>query len=175
MRYFRKMIGERLYLSPVNADDAESYIKWMNEKFVATHFGQYVNVVSSKNEMKWLFEPGSDVQRYAMVLLDGDIMIGCISLQNINHLNRNAFLGIFIGEEEYRSKGYGAEAIRLLLEYGFKTLNLHNIMLSVTEDNKAGITCYKKAGFREIGRRREWIYRNGKYIDVIYMDILESE
>lgn len=175
MRYFRKIIGERLYLSPVNSDDAENYIKWMNDKAVACNFGQYSWVVSSKSELKWLYEPGSDVHRYAMVLLDGDVMIGTISLQNIDHLNRNAFLGIFIGEEEHRSKGYGAEAIRLILDYGFKTMNLNNIMLSVDADNSAGITCYKKVGFREAGRRREWKFKDGKYIDRIYMDILARE
>jgi RimJ/RimL family protein N-acetyltransferase len=86
-----------------------------------------------------------------------------------------AFIGIFIGEDEQRSKGYGAEAIRLILGYGFKTMNLNNIMLSVHEDNYAGIACYKKAGFREAGRRREWVFKDGKYIDVIYMDILARE
>ena len=120
MRYFRKIIGERLYLSPVNTGDAEKYIKWMNDKAVASNFGQYSCMVSSINELKWLFEPGSDVHRYAMALLEGDVMIGCISLQNIDHRSRNAFLGIFIGEDEHRSKGYGAEAIRLILDYGFK-------------------------------------------------------
>lgn len=175
MRYFRKIIGQRLYLSPVNPDDAETYLKWMNDKAVAGNFGQYHWIVSSKNEMKWLFEPASDTHRYAMVLLNADVMIGCISLQNIDHRSRNAFMGIFIGEEEHRSKGYGAEAIRLILEYGFQTMNLHNIMLSVDADNHAGISCYKKVGFRECGRRREWIFKDGKYIDKIYMDILESE
>jgi len=48
-------------------------------------------------------------------------------------------------------------------------------MLSVHADNYAGISCYKKVGFREAGRRRDWIFKNGKYIDCIYMDILESE
>ena len=175
MRYFRKMVGERLYLSPLNTDDAEIYIKWMNDKVVAGNFGQYPWVVSSKSEMQWLYESESDVQRYAIVLLDGDVMIGCISLQNIDHLNRNAFLGIFIGEEEQRSKGYGAEAIRLILDYGFNTLNLNNIMLSVDADNDAGISCYKKTGFREAGIRREWKYKDGKYIDKIYMEILARE
>jgi len=47
--------------------------------------------------------------------------------------------------------------------------------LSVDADNQAGISCYKKVGFRECGRRREWIFKDGKYIDKIYMDILESE
>ena len=174
MRYFRKIVGERLYLSPVNIDDAELYIKWMNET-VSKSFGQYHLIVASKADLKWLFEPPTDMQRYAMVLIDGDIMIGSISIHNIDHLNRNAFLGIFIGEEEYRCKGYGAEAIRLILDYGFNTLNLHNIMLSVKADNVEGIACYKKVGFRESGRRREWVFKDGKYIDVLYMDILASE
>jgi len=175
MRYFRKIIGRRLYLSPLNADDAENYIKWMNDGDVAVNFGQYSSAVSSKNDLKWLYEPGDDVQRYAMVLLDGDVLIGAISLQNIDHLHRNAFLGIFIGDKEHRNKGYGAEAIRLVLDYGFKTLNLNNIMLSVHADNSAAIACYKKAGFREAGRRREWIFKDGKYFDKIYMDILARE
>ena len=175
MPYFRKMVGERLYLSPVNTEDADTYIKWMNDKSVANNFDQYPRMVSSKSDMKWLFEPGNDMHRYAIVLLDSDVMIGSISLHNIDHLNRNAFIGIFIGEEEHRGKGNGTEAIRLILDYGFNTLNLHNIMLSVSADNRAGIACYKKAGFRETGRRREWKFKDGKYTDVIYMDILENE
>ena len=174
MKYYKKIVGERMYLSPVSADDADIYIRWMNET-VARNFGQYSLVVSSKNDLKWLYEPPSDMQRYAMVLLDGDVMIGSISIHNIDHLNRNAFIGIFIGEEEHRNKGYGAEAIQLILAYGFKTLNLHNVMLSVHEDNIEGIACYKKIGFREVGRRREWLFKNGKYIDIIYMDMLECE
>jgi RimJ/RimL family protein N-acetyltransferase len=175
MKYYKKMVGNRLYLSPINADDAENYIKWMNDEAVTKNFAQYSSVVSSKSELKWLFEPGSGVQRYAMVLLDGDKLIGSISLHDINPLNRTAFFGIFIGEEEHRSKGYGAEAIRLILNYGFKTMNLNNIMLSVHADNVAGISCYKKVGFREAGRRREWVFKDGKYVDVIYMDLLARE
>ena len=175
MRYFRKMVGDRLYLSPVNRDDAPLFIEWLNDKAVANPFSTYSHMVGSETDLKWLLEPDSDTQRYAMVLLDGDIMIGCVSLQNIDQLNRNAFLGIFIGEAEHRSKGYGAEAIRLLLDYGFNTINLHNIMLSVKADNAAGIACYQKVGFQEVGRRREWIFKNGHYVDNIYMDILDRE
>ena len=175
MRYFRKIVGERLYLSPLSTDDSDAYIKWMNDEVVAGHFNHYPYLVSSINELKWLYEPAHDIQRYAMVLLDNDILIGCISLQNIDHLNRNAFIGIFIGEEEHRNKGYGTEAFRLILNYRFKTMNLNNIMLSVNADNYAGIACYKKVGFREAGRRREWVFKGGKYLDKIYMDILARE
>jgi RimJ/RimL family protein N-acetyltransferase len=169
------MTGERLYLSPVNEGDTETYVKWMNDEAVAVHFGQYPYTVSSKNELKWLFEPDEGIQRYAIVLLDGDVMIGVVSLQNIDHRNRNAFIGIFIGEAEDRNRGYGAEAVRLILNYGFSTHNLNNIMLSVHADNHAAIACYKKAGFRESGRRSEWVFKDGRYIDKIYMEMLVRE
>jgi len=105
----------------------------------------------------------------------GDQLIGSISIHNIDHLNRNAFLGIFIGDEEHRGKGYGAEAVRLLLEYSFKSLNLHNIMLTVHADNFAAIACYKKFGFQEVGRLPEWVYKNGKYVDKLYMGIKRAD
>jgi len=176
MGYFRKIVGERLYLSPFDTDDIEIYTKWaewMNNKTVADTYGGYFNLVSVANAKKTLGELQG--YRFAIVLLDGDVLIGHVSLHDINHLNRHAFLGIFIGDEAHRRKGYGSEAIRLALDYGFKTLNLHNIMLSVHADNHAAIACYKKVGFQDAGRRREWIFKDGKYHDVIYMDILESE
>ena len=177
MPYFRKIVGERLYLSPVsiNDDDANKYLKWMNDKTVAVDFGQYHRVVSSKSDIKWIYETPSDMQRYAMVLLEGDVLIGSISIHNIDHLNKNAFIGIFIGEEAHRCKGYGAEAIRLLLEYGIKTLNLHNIMLTVHADNYAAIACYKKVGFREVGRLPEWVFKDGQYVDKLYMSLFARE
>lgn len=176
MRYYRKIVGERLYLSPFNADDAEicaRWAEWMNVKSVAEYYGGYHNLVSLESAKKTLAELAG--YRFAIVRLDGDVLMGHISLHDINHLSRNAFLGIFIGEENCRGKGYGAEAIRLALNYGFKTLNLHNIMLSVQADNVAGIACYKKVGFREAGRRRDWVFKDGKYIDNIYMDMLAEE
>jgi len=176
MRFFRKIVGERLYLSPFDADDMETCAKWaewMNERTVVDTFYNYHNLVSLSGAKKIIGELQG--YRFDMVLLDGDLLIGHISLHDIDHLNRHAFLGIFIGADEYRSKGYGAEAIRLILEYGFRTLNLRNIMLSVHADNHAGISCFKKAGFREAGRRRGWLFKNGNYIDVIYMDLLAHE
>lgn len=177
MHYFQKIVGERLYLSPISAndDDTEKYIRWMNNKPVAINFGQYNRVVASKNDLQWLYEPPNDMQRYAIVLMEGDVLLGSISIHNIDHLNRNAFIGIFIGEEKHRGKGYGAEAIRLILAYGFKTLNLRNIMLTVHADNYAGIACYKKVGFREVGRLPEWIFKDGQYIDKLYMGVSVRE
>lgn len=176
MKYYKKFIGEHLYLSPVNSEEVDAYWKWMNEdKTLAVNFGLYAQPVSSKSDLKWLYEPPKDMHRFGIVLLDNDTLIGGISLHNIDHLNRNAYIGIFIGGEEQRGKGYGAEAIRLILNYGFKTLNLHSINLTVHADNYAGISCYKKLGFLEVGRLPEVLFIDGKYTDKIYMSMLEHE
>ena len=176
MNYFRKIVGKRLYLSPFDAEDTNihyKWAKWMNDREISDTFDGHKNHTSLSGAKKFVQELKG--HRFSILLLDGDILIGQISLHNIDHLNRNAFLGIVIGETEYHGKGYGTEAARLVLEYGFNTLNLNNIMLSVHEDNHAGIACYKKLGFKESGRRREWFFKNGRYIDVIYMDILARE
>ena len=175
MHYFRKMIGPLVYLSPMNANDTEIYTKWLNDEAVAANIGQYRKVVSLVTEQKYLENAAAGGQNYAIVLLDGDKLIGNISLFDESAIDRTATLGLFIGDGENRGKGYGAEAIRLLLDYGFNTLNLVNVMLTVHSDNPRAIACYKKAGFLEIGRRRNAVYAAGRTVDLIYMDILKDD
>ena len=174
MRYFKKITGERIYLSPMNKDDAEIYTKWMNDAEVSVNLGQYTKMITLNSEQKNLESMTSDGQNFAIILND-DTLIGNISLFEIDNISRKATVGLFIGEKENRGKGYGTEALRLILNYGFKMLNLHNIMLLVHSDNEQGIACYKKAGFREFGRQREAKFKNGHYFDVVYMDILHTE
>jgi len=176
MRYFRKIVGERLYLSPFDTEDTDIHSKWaewMNDRVVYDTFGgpsEHTTLTSAKKTVQEL-----SGHRFFIVLMDGDALIGQISLHNIDHLNRHAFMGIMIGEAQHHGKGYGTEAVRMILNYGFNTLNLHSIMLSVHEDNYAGRACYKKVGFKESGRRREWLFKYGKYVDVLYMDMLSHE
>ena len=86
-----------------------------------------------------------------------------------------AEVGLFIGDEENRNKGYGAEALNLLLDYCFDYLNVNNVMLKVFSFNERAINCYRKLGFKEIGRRRQSYYLKGKFYDQVFMDILKSE
>ena len=176
MTYFKKITGQRLYLSPFNPSDPEIHAKWanwMNNRAVSDTFGGHQNMVSLATAKKAVEELSG--YRFDIVLRDSDDLIGHISLHDIDHLHRHAFMGIVIGEDEHRGRGYGTEAARLILDYGFNTLNLHNIMLSVHADNHAGISSFKKAGFKDAGRRRDWIFKNGEYHDVLYMDILATE
>jgi len=176
MAYYRKIVGKRLYLSPFDAEDTESAAKWaewMNDPVVADNYGGPHNLVTPSSAKKAFAEFTGC--RFDIVLADGNVRIGHISLHNIDHLNRNAFLGIVIGEAAHRGKGYGTEAVRLALGYGFKTLNLHSVALTVLGSMPDAIACYKKAGFCEAGKLREWAYRNGRYLDKLYMDILARE
>ena len=102
-------------------------------------------------------------------------VIGRCMLFAIDQVDRAAKLGIAIGDKRYWDKGYGQEATELLLDYGFNLLNLHNIMLGVYSFNQRAISCYRKIGFKEIGRRREARIICGKKHDVVLMDMLETE
>ena len=84
-------------------------------------------------------------------------------------------MGVFIGDKEYRGQGYGTEAVKLILDFGFNYLNLNNIKLDLKEFNQRALACYKKCGFKEYGRRRKCNFINGKYYDTIEMDILAEE
>ena len=174
MRYFRKISGERLYLSPMNPDDAEIYTHWLNDPEVAQRIGAYTRITTLDGERAYIVTAAQEGQNYSIVLNDGDRLIGNISLMDVNHLQRKATLGLFIGDVACRGKGYGTEAIRLILDYGFKWLNLHNIMLEVFANNPCAIACYQKVGFREFGRRTQSAFLNGEFVDDIMMEILPS-
>ena len=178
MKYFKKLVGDTIYLSPRNSEDVETFTKWLNDFQVTDGLGRSGLIVTLNGEKEYLENVhDNDNTRYYFVIvtLENDEMIGTISLENINYINRSAKLGIFIGEEKHRGKGIGKEAIQLILDYGFHYLNLNSIQLSVFAFNERAIACYKKCGFKEVGRLREAYYLNGKYYDKILMDILKSE
>lgn len=176
MKYFKKLVGERIYLSPISIDDAEKYVEWMNDFKVTDGVGRSSGLMTIEDEKAWINNDSSNnCFNFAIVKLENDKLIGNCGIKNINYKDRIAEVGIFIGDESNRNNGYGAETLKLLLDYGFNYLNLNNIMLVVKSFNERAIDCYKKVGFKEFGRRRESYFLNGKYYDDIQMDILARE
>ena len=174
MPYFEKIPGERIYLSPIDPGDAETYTKWVNDFEVTRWLGSTGSVYSLPAERAYLENATKETNnhQFAIVLRDGNRLIGSIGLMDLNQRCQKATLGIFIGEAEDRSKGYGTEAIRLLVDYGFQWLNLRNIDLHVNSGNARAIACYKKAGFREYGRRHDAIIADGRWYDDVLMEVL---
>ena len=175
MRYFEKMKGDRIYLSPINPEDVLTYTKWINDLETAGYLGRSSEMYSLPKERKMLEHLAEEGQNFCIVKRDGHKPLGNCSLFDINPIYQRAELGLFIGDDGERSQGYGQEAISLILDYGFNILNLNNIMLKVFSFNTRAITCYERVGFKEIGRRRESYFFKGKYHDEIYMDILARE
>ena len=101
-------------------------------------------------------------------------MIGNIALKDIDYKNGFTELGIFIGEVENLGKGYGSEAINLLTNYAFKELRLHTVYLTVFDNNPRAKRAYEKCGFVECGRRHETLFQDGKYHDLIYMELINK-
>jgi len=101
--------------------------------------------------------------------------VGFTGLRDIDHRARTAEYFITIGEADCRGKGYGTEATILTLDYAFTALGLHNILLDVMSASLGGIRAYEKAGFREIGRRRECELMGGKLYDMVFMECLSTE
>lgn len=174
--YFKKIEGKKVYLSPMCVEDAEKYVKWMNDFKVTDGLNGSKNLVTVESEREWIEKNNKDGNfQFAIVKQENDELIGNCSLHNLDLINGRATVGIFIGDKENRGKGYGSEALELLLSYGFNHLNLNNIMLTVYSFNEPAIFCYKKVGFKEIGRRREAYFKNNERYDEIYMDIIRSE
>lgn len=176
MKYFKKIVGEKVYLSPVNSLDVELFCKWLNDSRTTDGIDKTKDVVTIENETEYLTDTAKKGSyQFAIVDSETDNLIGICGFNNIDHINQSAEVGIFIGEEEKRSKGYGTCALNLLLSYGFNTLNLYSIYLGVYSFNERAYNCYKKVGFKDIGRRRKCRYYNGKRYDLIYLDILKEE
>ena len=176
MKYYKKLIGERVYLSPITMDDADTFTRWMNDFDVTDYTGRSSNLLTLPAEELWL-KSMVEGRNYLFSIIknEDDKLIGNIELQDVNHTDRRATLGILIGEADERNKGYGTEAINLILDFAFNYLNMNSVNLTLIAVNDRAKRCYEKVGFKEFGRQREAKYVNGKYYDVIHMDILAKE
>lgn len=116
-----------------------------------------------------------DPYLFAIRTLPDDRLIGEIGFGGIDWAARNAWVGIGIGVKEYWGHGYGTEAMRLMLRFGFAELNLHRVSLDVFDYNARAIRSYQKAGFTIEGRERKALRRSGERFDIVYMGILRSE
>ncbi len=175
MKYFKKIKGKKCYLSPVNVEDAEKYTEWINDPEVSVNLTFFSKVISFAKEKELLEKISKEDYHFAVIDLESDDLIGGCSLNNVDPFNKTAEVGIFIGNKAYWNKGYGEEALRLLLDYSFNILNLNNIMLNVYSYNKRALRCYEKCGFKKIGIRRDSKVFGAKKYDIILMDILSRD
>jgi len=167
--------GRKTWLRAVEREDIPLFLRWFNDPEVRQYLSVYMPL-SAAEEERW-FErqlDRQDARVFAIETAEG-VHIGNIGLHDLDWKNRNAQLGVVIGEKAYWGLGYGTDAIKALLRFAFDEMNLHRVQLRVFEFNERAIRCYRRCGFREEGRLRQELYRGGAYHDVLLMGILREE
>jgi RimJ/RimL family protein N-acetyltransferase len=169
--------GKLVNLRAIERKDLDEIMKWVNDQEVTKYLAAFLYPVSREEEEKFLERAMSsnDAEKNLVIETKEGVYIGQISLHKIDWKNSNAELGIIIGNKEYWSKGYGTEAIKILLHHAFNQMNLYKIYLQVFEFNQRGIRCYEKCGFKKEGKLRKNYFYQAKYYDVILMGILKDE
>ncbi|MFY0544387.1 GNAT family N-acetyltransferase [Brevibacillus sp. H7] len=171
----RFLEGEQVYLRPIGLEDTDLYFRMLfhpetrrltgtQKSFTREQIHRYIEGKSQDTSSLLLL----------IALRETDEVIGDIALQSIDSYNRNANIRIAI-EEPYQGKGYGSEAMKLMLDYGFGIVNLHRIELNVFAYNERATHVYEKIGFKKEGVQRDALYYNHQYHDSILMSILEDE
>jgi RimJ/RimL family protein N-acetyltransferase len=169
--------GERIFLSTVNRADLPLYSRWFADLEVTAYLGMSGRFFLPEHEQEWYDHMlrAENIKTFAIIVRDGQRMIGNVSLGSINHQHQIAELGIAIGDRSMWGQGYGTEATRLMTEYGFVFLNLETIYLRLLSMNERAHRAYLRAGYREAGRLRGMRVFNGKRYDDILMDITREE
>ena len=170
--------GTLVNLRAPELTDLERDFTWMNDGEV-TRFLNARYPMSLAAEEVWLRElvtkrMSHEHVTFAIETKDGR-HIGNTDLMDVSAENRCATLGIMIGDKAYWSKGYGTDAMRTLLRFGFEEMNLHRIQLTVDARNGRAQACYRKCGFVEEARLRQHRFTEGEFHDTLWMGVLREE
>jgi len=170
--------GENLRLRAIEREDIPTFLRWFNDPEVRRHLLMHEPMSRAKEE-RWFEEHLSQRNEFMFVIevKEGEawVHIGNLGLHRIDWKNRVATFGIVIGEKTYWNRGYGTEAVRTALRYAFFELGLNRVELETFSFNRRAIRCYEKVGFRHEGTRRQALYRDGRYHDILIMGILKEE
>jgi RimJ/RimL family protein N-acetyltransferase len=155
------------------------FVEWLNDPDVRRFLSMSMPISQASEEQwfeKMLKRPSEEQSLGIEINARGDWrLIGNCGLFDLNWRTRSAEVGLFIGDKTCWNKGYGTEVMRLLLHFGFETLNLNRIFLRVDEANKGGIRAYQKAGFIQEGCLRQAVYCDGLYDNLLIMSVLRSD
>ncbi len=168
--------GQNLILRPITDTDTDNILKWRNSNDVRNNF-IYQPLITREEHLSWLIEKVATgkVLQFIMIEKNSKKEIGSVYLRDVEYCKKEAEYGIFIGEPDAKGKGYGTEAISLIVRYAFDIIKLNRLTLRVLSKNKYAIQSYKKAGFKECLNSPDNIIIQGKSESVVYMELLNKE
>lgn len=172
------LIGRVVYLRALEREDLTgNYFQWFNDQEVCRHnsHGRFPNNMEKMEAYLRRAYTDPTLAVYAIICRENDVHVGNICLQMINYVDRSGEFAIVLGEKDYWGKGIAKESSDLILRHGFMTLNLHRIYCGISDDNIAMQKLAIYMGMIEEGRRREAIYKNGVYHDIVEYGVLYRE
>lgn len=180
------LIGKKVILEEIDFNNIEQLRLWRNDPSLRKYFREWKDITVDKQKI-WYNNAGNNSNQnhvYFQIMerdkfalnkksqINNRSLIGCCGLHYINWQLRSAEFGIFLGEG--RGKGMGKESLCMLVDYGFKEMNLHKIWAEVYDNNNS-IHLYHKIGFMDEGILRDNYFSEGKYGNSIVMSVLEQE
>lgn len=169
-----KIVGRKVILKPAQTKDVPVFFKWIHDPKTNRYLIGANPPKTLAGEYKWFnaLMKNKNECLFSIFAKNDNKLIGNLGLHQINKFHKKCVIGIIIGEGEYRGKGYGTDAMKTALKYCFKTLRMHKIILTVDPENKRGLACYRKCGFKKEGYMEDDVYKNGKYHDAILMAVI---
>jgi RimJ/RimL family protein N-acetyltransferase len=170
------LAGKLVHLVPFEPDRHAALLAAWNKD---SEYGRLLDsspamLYTEKQAKEWIEKEAPQFFFMIQTLAD-EKPIGLVELNGVNWTFRDSYVGIGLGEREYWGKGYGTDAMTVILRYAFRELDLRRVSLTVFEYNPRAVRCYEKAGFQHEGRLRQSLNRDGRRWDILMMGILRNE
>ena len=168
------LTSDKIILKKVEKEDLETLRNWRNEPSLRKYFREHKDISKTDQENWYQNKVLNDPNQYNFSIFADDKLIGHCGLYYINWISRSAEFGIYLGDFNYRNGGYGSDALKTLIKYGFEDLNLNRIWCEVYKNNEA-LDIYKHLGFKYEGTLRSTYYNEGQYWDSDILGMLKKE
>ena len=170
------LIGKKIYLRPVELEDAKFLLKGENDPIVRKSLFLALPV-SLTSEQEKIEQYTKSKEAIVLIIIEKETNkpLGQTAFFRIDYISRSAIFYLAILDSVQWSKGFGSQVTQLIVDYAFETLNLNRIQLHVCAENTPAIKIYERVGFVKEGVLRQAMFRNGNYVDFWVMGILRSD
>ncbi|WP_299550192.1 GNAT family protein [Seonamhaeicola sp.] len=170
--------GEHIYLRALEPEDLEFVHAVENDETIwdisstQTPFSKFIIKQYIENAHKDIYE----VKQLRLVISSyKDVPLGMIDIYDFDFKNSRAGIGILIKDSKTRGKGYGTEALKLLVSYCFAHLGLHQLYCNISEENETSIKLFKSQGFKQVGLKKDWNYVNSSYKNEYLFQLINKQ
>ena len=174
------IVGENITLRAIEPEDIDLLYQWEND-MESWHLSNTLTPFSRFALEQYVMAADQDIFTAKQLRLmidktkdDGKECIGAIDLFDFDPVNKRAGIGVLIGKKE-RNKGFASEALKLLVNYCFKTLELHQLFCNIETTNTASLKLFQKQGFQIAGKKRDWLRKNNQWNDEYFLQLINIE